>query len=1306
MGLVAELKLFKDILCWGGHFKKFVQVVLGLFLAAAQVQADDSDIYANNEANRQAISSALMHVVKYDPTQLPPQDPLPIQKSIEYLSHFICEETAETSFKVMGVILKRIEKVIGNPEMGFRQYPGWFFASFFNLMEVVGNRSDVSQLEDIVDVLKDHIEYLEEADPQYKNSKYKNNLVSIAWKGDATVRHVRMVNSKRNRITLPDGTYDLTKAKAFLKERIDNVLFLTNVESGYRTAKEKGREWITQVRNAMEATAKGQPEVVESFLGLEYSRISTDLARDKPELRFMFGLPGVGKDTHVEAYVDAIHGYEGAHEKHMLRLPVCRTEADAWKLLGSATGYVGSDKLSPLVRFAVEHSGGRYKIEEANTFGRKTEVIREVHNGEGHDPSSAVLFINEFHNWSKEAVDVLLKELIEKGAININSPGDGVSKIYVPLTIVIASNDGMDIVRPKGPVSGDRLQEKEMMGLWEKYHNDYPRLRKELLKRNRHVLGVTQDRSSGLSEEVLDRIPDNGLLLMRPLSAEVVRDIVRAKLKKAVSVLEGSTRLVGPLDITFSDALVERIQMFEHNPEAGARRADDKIETFVKTILKKAFNDEVFAKSEDRRQLHLDIGENSDKSLNLVVKIIDRNGGVMEQKEFLVDASLRLRDPEPIRDEEIQRIIEFEQSLNERVVGAKLVAKKLKESFLLSENLKRSKQKNRARRFMFLGLSSTGKTQTAKEVAQFIYGSSENLATIDFNGIFHESQVDEMIYGRPGHGKSPFMQAYDAADGNLVILLDEIANVKDPNALTPLYALLDEERVTKFNDGEPRSMKNVTIIMTGNLGEEIYRGLPSHIPEHVKMTAMQEIYRSFNADENAQMDLLKTKFREAQLFRIGAENIVFFPPFDFAGVRELVQIKLKQVLKDLEFGNGRSYKLRWENDEEFMKTLKVFETEGFSLWGQGRSIDRFVTEHFRQRVIMSLQENFVPHGAELLVSFKGERTFTDSNSFQEKKELNFALTDISTGRSYDLILDGKNVYKEPNDTVKNLIQTAWHEAGHEIARQALHGDSTEPRKISIVPGIAKIGGEYIYYAGVAVHMPTIRTTTTREEALSHLARLLAGGEAQRLVNRGMKADGGQSNDLERVGRWIDVAVLKLGLAQSWGLNTVPTGQDLNDYISGLSDKQKQELEKARRQFLKEAQSIARRVLASNFEALKEMAMTLAKKGEVYQKEIEDIYKRHPVKSYWETSRLGRITGMWHKSYLKVWWESLWPQKGRGLELVPSVERLLLPTEVIDLEDLLWKRREQELSKAKLMDNRPIISPECRALMAKVSARAS
>jgi ATP-dependent Clp protease ATP-binding subunit ClpB len=235
---------------------------------------------------------------------------------------------------------------------------------------------------------------------------------------------------------------------------------------------------------------------------------------------------------------------------------------------------------------------------------------------------------------------------------------------------------------------------------------------------------------------------------------------------------------------------------------------------------------------------------------------------------------------------EMEKLLRMEDRLHERVIGQDEAIR------AVSNAVRRARaglqDPNRPiGSFIFLGPTGVGKTELARALAEFLFDDERAMIRIDMSEYQEKHTVSRLIGAPPGYiGYEEGGQLTESVRRRpySVVLFDEIEKAH-PEVFNVLLQLLDDGRLT---DGQGRTVdfRNTVVIMTSNLGSELWMAGHGSVPREQILRALQ------------------AHFRPEFLNRI--DEVVIFRSLTRQDLTEIVQIQLKRVAELL---RGRGFNL-------------------------------------------------------------------------------------------------------------------------------------------------------------------------------------------------------------------------------------------------------------------------------------------------------------------------------------------------------------------------------------------------------------
>ena len=193
--------------------------------------------------------------------------------------------------------------------------------------------------------------------------------------------------------------------------------------------------------------------------------------------------------------------------------------------------------------------------------------------------------------------------------------------------------------------------------------------------------------------------------------------------------------------------------------------------------------------------------------------------------------------------------------------------------------------------FVFSGPTGVGKTELAKSLASYFFGSEEAMIRLDMSEFMESHTVSKLIGSPPGYvGYDEGGQLTEAVRRRpyTVVLFDEIEKAH-PDVFNMLLQLLDDGRLTDAK-GRTVDFKNTLIILTSNIGSKVIEKGGGGLGFEFSNNSTDARYDRIRSLVNEE---LKNYFRPEFLNRL--DEIIVFRQLNKQEVKQIADIMLREV---------------------------------------------------------------------------------------------------------------------------------------------------------------------------------------------------------------------------------------------------------------------------------------------------------------------------------------------------------------------------------------------------------------------------
>jgi ATP-dependent Clp protease ATP-binding subunit ClpC len=248
--------------------------------------------------------------------------------------------------------------------------------------------------------------------------------------------------------------------------------------------------------------------------------------------------------------------------------------------------------------------------------------------------------------------------------------------------------------------------------------------------------------------------------------------------------------------------------------------------------------------------------------------------------------------------------------------------------------------------FIFLGPTGVGKTELARALAEFMFGSEDALVQLDMSEFMERHNVSRLVGAPPGYvGYDDAGQLTEAIRRRpySVICFDEVEKAH-PEVFNMLLQLMEEGRLSDAR-GRQVDFCNTIIVMTSNVGAQLIKretSLGFAVPRD-EATGEAQAYQEMREKLLAQ---LKKTFRPEFLNRV--EGIIVFKALTKEEIKQIVTLELDKIRERL---GEHQIELKATDEAQDFMAQEGYSTE-FGARHLRRTIQHLVEDPLSERLLL------------------------------------------------------------------------------------------------------------------------------------------------------------------------------------------------------------------------------------------------------------------------------------------------------------------------------------------------------------------
>jgi ATP-dependent Clp protease ATP-binding subunit ClpC len=250
-----------------------------------------------------------------------------------------------------------------------------------------------------------------------------------------------------------------------------------------------------------------------------------------------------------------------------------------------------------------------------------------------------------------------------------------------------------------------------------------------------------------------------------------------------------------------------------------------------------------------------------------------------------------------VKQQEAEKLLTIEKALHERIVSQRPAISALARAIRRS----RAGLKNPGRpvgSFLFLGPTGVGKTEVARSIAEYLFGSERSLIRFDMSEFMEKHSVSKFIGSPPGyvgHEEGGQLTERLRRSPYAVVLFDEVEKAH-PDLFNVLLQVFEDGILTDAL-GQTVDCKHAIFIMTSNLGARV-------IQKRASLGFQANADSSRERMEEQVMSKVKQTFAPEFINRL--DEIIIFDELSDDDLLQIIDLQVAKLNKIVE---GRDLKI-------------------------------------------------------------------------------------------------------------------------------------------------------------------------------------------------------------------------------------------------------------------------------------------------------------------------------------------------------------------------------------------------------------